>query len=1304
MKNRLQFSSKQIVYEWEKYNAIRNYAWTQYIDDPLIRYIWKSYNTIGGETKYLFDKYQTFLDTAYYSWNKRKVQSATYYKWIVSTIIRNTETQVSIDYSSYREIVVDETQITLYAEPNLSSSSTTYYYPDDYNWDYEDYEGYLYYNNKWYYVERFRKSAQVGTEVGLDDLTTTEITREEEGSPVDEIWDTINSGLPTNAPLNGLWYRKTNETRYSFYVAQATETTETPTHRGLLPQLDRATGTFTFTEGEGPYGWNDDNTYYYVITDKTFKITTAQNATEADELTNYIGLSAMNGSYYQILKGSSYIKGPKVGRVEADSRDAYTEGRNDDGYWYEYAGTSEASGYIFKKYNNARTTRITYVWNKYKPLYYWKKYDYVESSKPSTTSLDKIAWCRIATTDSRFTNVIFQLKCGQAYSDFFTIALKQTSINVELPQGGSTIATLTIPSSGKLTIQPKAGTYGTATELQSITISNENKIKLYLEGNVLYMYVEKSYTKGTYQGEVSSEDINAYPEGVQDGFYYEYDRREVGSQIGQITSLNPNEIVEGWNGDIYYMAMSPIEEQIDSRGSYVGEVETANRNDFEEGKKNDDGFWYVFDRVKTNRTKGDYIGLVYDEDPDRYPPDGMDENNIWYEKQAQPSIIHRPSTAIGTVSSMNETEYPTDGEKDGYYYRRSENDDFYTQGDEYYGVIQDPEKRYPMPEGAVNEFYFVYKGTNYLNLGEIRDDELIDGVKYEKCVNDGDELKMGLTAGASINFTTTQQKDYMNAQCDWYVQFLGDEEETHIGAFQVVEAHREKGKIKITALDAISKFDKVVDGILPMRGMTPTQIADTLGRTCGVSINFDSQTVNREMICNVEYDSDNISGRVILGHLAEFCGGWAEADKAGNVIIRSYKEKATEEGQIVIDNTKYSTLEIADYQVAPVDKVINKDMIKTKGNGTNTYVIEGNPFFAKVASYNADASLTNFYNVVHNISYTPVHLVLYKDFGVDCGDIIIVDGETVYIQSKSIDMSGVKLEATGNERRNITYNSALDGVRRELNSVRNEVNKVEEDVQIVAEVARQAQIDIQETEIKIDGKVSFNDLAGTGRHTVIDGDLITTGQVVAECVDSRILNVASGGAIMPLTPVLGETDFRKGMMIWYTHPSSRDIHEITISTEGVHMMTIGAHYQNQLYTTADRIQMEYDNQYTGSHEYIGVDDRGCYSSSAISVRSDRDVKEDINDLNDEEAFMKLRPRTFKYKGEKGTHTGFIAQEIQEAMGDYEAYVEYDKPQNGAKCGVRYEELIALNTMMIQKQAKEIEELKAEIEKLKGETK
>lgn len=139
------------------------------------------------------------------------------------------------------------------------------------------------------------------------------------------------------------------------------------------------------------------------------------------------------------------------------------------------------------------------------------------------------------------------------------------------------------------------------------------------------------------------------------------------------------------------------------------------------------------------------------------------------------------------------------------------------------------------------------------------------------------------------------------------------------------------------------------------------------------------------------------------------------------------------------------------------------------------------------------------------------------------------------------------------------------------------------------------------------------------------------------------------------------------------------------------------------------------------------------STTGADISSDRRIKKDFSELTPYERFyMDLKPLSYKYKfGTSGrTHVGFIAQEVEEALTfnglstkefggivksehceeineetgektEYEKIFEKEGIKEGdTEYGLIYEEFIALNTHMIQKLYKRIDELEAEVAELK----
>lgn len=106
---------------------------------------------------------------------------------------------------------------------------------------------------------------------------------------------------------------------------------------------------------------------------------------------------------------------------------------------------------------------------------------------------------------------------------------------------------------------------------------------------------------------------------------------------------------------------------------------------------------------------------------------------------------------------------------------------------------------------------------------------------------------------------------------------------------------------------------------------------------------------------------------------------------------------------------------------------------------------------------------------------------------------------------------------------------------------------------------------------------------------------------------------------------------------------------------------------------------------------------------SVADSSDRRLKKSIKTLGHKwlNFFYRLRPTSFKYKdGESGrTHTGFIAQEVEEAAKD--AGIERQDiaaivVDEDGRYYLRYEELIAVQTLAIQDLSEQIADLRARV--------
>ena len=141
---------------------------------------------------------------------------------------------------------------------------------------------------------------------------------------------------------------------------------------------------------------------------------------------------------------------------------------------------------------------------------------------------------------------------------------------------------------------------------------------------------------------------------------------------------------------------------------------------------------------------------------------------------------------------------------------------------------------------------------------------------------------------------------------------------------------------------------------------------------------------------------------------------------------------------------------------------------------------------------------------------------------------------------------------------------------------------------------------------------------------------------------------------------------------------------------------------------------------------------GGYSTGGWKTTSDRRKKKDFRKLLSDERFerffMLLQPMEYRFlENDDEVHIGFIAQDVEKAMtdcdisddefyglehailsekdfGSYAEWIEFLEKNHGANdmYTLCYQEFIALNTVMIQKQQHEIKALKLENTQVKGE--
>ena len=339
----------------------------------------------------------------------------------------------------------------------------------------------------------------------------------------------------------------------------------------------------------------------------------------------------------------------------------------------------------------------------------------------------------------------------------------------------------------------------------------------------------------------------------------------------------------------------------------------------------------------------------------------------------------------------------------------------------------------------------------------LTDNNLFGGVKYSHSCNADTDLTVGTTACAEVSFTTNAlQPDSLNTSFTYYAKFNGNTVYTTVGVFNIKEITKNThGKYEVKAYDNISKFDINVDSWIDSLTFPITlgNMFSSLCNYCGCTA-YSTVFTNYTMQVQDNFTGINITGRAVLGYIAQCAGGFAKAYTNGKIQITKFTKKS-----ITLDKTKYKTFWYADYSAPVIDKVWvgqeDGDTGVTSGTGSNVLNIESNPLLFADSTSAIQPYVNTIFNVVKAYNYTPCKIDLIKDFGINVGDIITVNGITTMIMNKSWDNTGINMESTGNATREIasSQNSEILALRgktnvltRTLEETTNKMTSIETDM------------------------------------------------------------------------------------------------------------------------------------------------------------------------------------------------------------------------------------------------------------------
>ena len=313
---------------------------------------------------------------------------------------------------------------------------------------------------------------------------------------------------------------------------------------------------------------------------------------------------------------------------------------------------------------------------------------------------------------------------------------------------------------------------------------------------------------------------------------------------------------------------------------------------------------------------------------------------------------------------------------------------------------------------------------NRLSSGSIviNDSKLYGGVTYNIDINPDSDFMYGCVTCASIEFTIDNSdgkaSELVGKTFDWYCQFDANSFYIKKGSFKVADIKKTKNKATITAYDKVYDLEANADSWLASLTfpITIKDLVSSMATKLNMNIllpedTFSSFTINQNFITN------NVSYRQILGYVGQLTNRYFKYGGSGILQGMRYTESTT-----VIDNSKYISLTMEENAIDPIDRLqiqsTHDDIGYVAGTGTNTYIITENPLVFSASKATATATLaTNLLDGLKTITYTPMKFSTFKDYGIDVGAILTINGKTCYVMKKTIKASGCEFECVGNKRR-----------------------------------------------------------------------------------------------------------------------------------------------------------------------------------------------------------------------------------------------------------------------------------------------
>ena len=225
----------------------------------------------------------------------------------------------------------------------------------------------------------------------------------------------------------------------------------------------------------------------------------------------------------------------------------------------------------------------------------------------------------------------------------------------------------------------------------------------------------------------------------------------------------------------------------------------------------------------------------------------------------------------------------------------------------------------------------------------------------------------------------------------------GSYEDIPLGVFTVAEAEYTKSGVVVKAYDHMAKLDKTCSELIA--GATPFNLARQICQRCNVTFETTEAQfqsfANHNVILSAYNESDVETYRDVLAWLAQTCGCFATASRAGGIVFKSYGSVAVD---TIDDTNRFTDCSFSDFSTRYTGMSV-VDMASQKTNYYSvtpddalTYNLGSNPYLQIAASHSLTTMRRNVLNALASINFTPFTAKCIGNPAYDLGDVLVFTG------------------------------------------------------------------------------------------------------------------------------------------------------------------------------------------------------------------------------------------------------------------------------------------------------------------------